>query len=59
MNTLYIIFIMVLMVKMKSKYLMKNKDIIEADSFNDMKKQFIKKLEDDTYMRSLIKGIGS
>jgi hypothetical protein len=59
MNTLYIIFIMVLMVKMKSKYLMKNKDIIEADSFNDMKKQFITKLEDDTYMRSLIKGIGS
>lgn len=50
---------MVLMVKMKSKYLMKNKDIIEADSFNDMRKQFITKLEDDIYMRSLIKGIGS
>ena len=38
---------------------MKNKDIIEASSFNDMREQFITKLKDDSYMRSLIKGIGS
>tara|TARA_R110002051_G_scaffold13951_2_gene45893 strand:- start:2698 stop:2829 length:132 start_codon:yes stop_codon:yes gene_type:complete len=41
-----------------AKYLLKNKDIIISTSFNDMRKQLIKKLKDDNYTRSFIKGVG-
>jgi hypothetical protein len=41
-----------------AKYLLNNKDIIISTSFNDMRKQLIKKLKDDSYTRSFIIGVG-
>ena len=41
------------------RYLMKNKDIIEAKDFTDLRKIIISKIKDDSYMRSFIKGVGA
>lgn len=39
------------------EYLMKNKEIIIAKDFNDLRKIIIKRLTDDTFLRSFIKGV--
>jgi len=36
---------------------MKNKEIIEADSFKQLRKIVIEKLQEDGYLRSFIKGV--
>ena len=42
------------------KYLMKySGEIIETTSFNALRKILKKKLDDDYYIRSLIKGVGA
>ena len=40
-----------------AQYLMKNKEIIEAQNFNELRKIIIKKLTDDYYLRQWIKGV--
>jgi len=39
------------------RYLMKNKEIIEADDFKHLREIVIKKLQDDGYLRSFIRGV--